>query len=265
MTTAIATTGGEGKKGNLVTFGSLSPDSKQMQIIAANTAGEPISELDLTRVRTPSAGSTTWEIDESGNATSTKEIVGVLTAVGRRGELWPFFDPKKEAPVIVSPDFKIGYRVGDKLGTIDPKALEKYRTGDRTYDWEAMATGPDFGPGTGKDQIGRRCKESRILAVLRDGDIWPVLVSVGPGSLGVFLPFLKKLPCFHYAAVVGLSLRAEESKGGQPYSMIVPRLVGELSDEQAEFVKEHYTTPLNAMFAAPPNMVGGGAQAPVAE
>jgi len=253
MTTALATATGGSK---IVKFDSLVPGSRQMQIIAANTAGEPIRETDLTKVKTPSSGGSTWEIDDSGNVTTTPEIVGVLAAIGRRGVLWPFLDPKKEQPLVVTNDFKVGYRVGDKLGTVDPKALEKYRTGDRTYDWEAMAAGPDFGQGTGKDGIGKRVKEQRTLAVLRDGDVWPVLVSVGPGSLKVFLPFLKKLSVFHWQAIVGLSLRKEESKGGQPYSMIIPRLVGQLPEEQGEFVRATYTTPLNAMFSAPPNSAG---------
>ncbi len=253
MTTAIAPAPAPAGASN-EPFASLVPGSRQMAILMANSAGEPINETDLTRVKNPSSGSVTWEIDENGNTTTTREIVGVLVAKGMRGELWPFIEPKKEAPVIVTNDFVTGYRVSDKLGSIDKDALEKYRTGDRTYDWAAMSSGPDFGWGTGKDGHGKRVKESRIIAILRDGDVWPLLLSVGPGSVGEFMPFLKKLPCYHYEAVIGLGLRKEESKGGQPFSMIVPRLVGQLSPEKGEFVRDLYTKPLTAMFTAIPSM-----------
>lgn len=256
MTTALA----PATAGKTVAFSSLTPGSRQMQIIAANSSGEPISEMDLTKVKTPAGGGSTWEVNDNGNITTCQEITGVLVAIGRRGVLWPWVDPKKDPPIIITNDLKVGYRVGDKLGSVHPEILEKYRTGDRTYDWAAMESGPDFGPGTGKDGIGKRVKEARVLAILRDGDVWPVLVSVGPGSLGLWLPFQKKLPCFHYEAVIGLSLRKVESKGGQPYSQIIPRLVGQLSEEQGEFVRKMYTEPLNAMFTAPPNAaaVAGG-------
>lgn len=249
MTTALSTPASAGTN---VAFKSLVPGSRQMAILEANMDGEAINEMDLTKVKTPAGGGTTWEIDVAGNTETAQEIVGVLVAIGKRGFLWPKLDPGTDQPVVVSHDLKIGYRIGDKMGDVDPKALEKYRVGDRTYNWEAISTSPEFGPGTGKDGIGKRVKESRVLAILRDGDVWPVLVSIGPGSLAGFLPWLKKLPSFHYEAVVGLSLRKEKSKGGQPYSEIVPRLAGTLSEEQGEFVRKLYTEPFKKMFTAPP-------------
>lgn len=250
MTTAIST---PATAGNLVSFKSLVPGSRQMAIIAANMDGEPISEMDLTKVKTPAGGGTTWEIDSNGNVETTQEIVGVLVAIGKRGVLWPYDDPSESRPVIVTNDLKVGYRVSDDLGSIDPKALDRYRVGDRRYDWEAISTSPEFGPGSGRDGRGKRVKESRILAILRDGDVWPMLVSVGPGSLGSFLPWAKKLSVFHFEAVVGLKLEKTKNKGGQPYSMIVPRLVGVLSEEQGEFVRTTYTEPLKKMFSLAPN------------
>lgn len=246
MTTAIS-----GPKN--VTFGSLVPGSRQMAIIAANMDGEPINEMDLTRVKTPAGGGTTWEIDNQGNVETATEIVGVLVAIGKRGVLWPREEIGEEPPVIVTTDLVTGYRVSDKLGDIDPKALDQYRIGDRRYSWEAISNSPEFGPKSGKGGVGKRVKESRTIAILRDGDVWPLLVSIGPGSLGSFLPFLKKLPCFHYEAVIGLKLQKEKSKSGIGYSMIVPRLVGQLTEEQGEFVRKTYAENLKKMFSAVPN------------
>ena len=91
-----------------------------------------------------------------------------------------------------------------------------------------------------------------MLAILRQGETWPLLVTVGPGSLRNFLPFAKRLPDFHYACVVGLKLAKVKSSGGQPYSTIVPRLVGVVSEEQAEMARVTYTEPLKRMFSATP-------------
>ena len=245
MSTALATAS--------VPFAGLTPGSRQMAIIEANLEGEGISEMDLTKVKTPAGGGTTWEIDNQGNIETSPEIVGVLVAIGKRGLLWPFDEIGSDPPVVATSDLITGYRTGDKLGDVKAEDLEKYRIGDRRYDWAAMAEGPEFGPKTGKGGVGERVKESRTLAILRDGDTWPVLVSIGPGSLGTFMPFLKKLSCFHFEAVIGLRLERTTSKAGKPYSEIIPRLVNQLTEEQGEFVRKMYTEPMKKTFGALPN------------
>ena len=128
-----------------VDYPSLSPNSRQAQIILANLDGEPMAEQDLIRVPTPAGGGVTWNIDANGNVETTDEIEGLLVCIGKRGVLWPKDDPSEMRPVIVSNDLLVGYRVSDDLGSIDPKALEKYRIGDRRYDWAALSSSPEFG------------------------------------------------------------------------------------------------------------------------
>lgn len=132
MSTAISTTV------KTIDYPALSPTSRQARIIAANLAGEPMRESDLIRVPTPAGGGTVWSIDNQGNTETTDEIVGVLVAEGRRGTLWPKDDPSEMRPVIVTHDLLVGYRVSDDLGDCDPAALERYRIGDRKYDWAAV-------------------------------------------------------------------------------------------------------------------------------
>jgi len=243
MTTAIATT--------KIEYPALAPNSRQARIIEQNLGDEPMRITDLVRVKTPLGGATTWNVEVNGNQTSCDELVGLLVGEAKHGVLWPSDDPTEQRPVVVTNDLLVGYRVSDDLGSVDPAALERYRIGDRRYDWAALSTGPEFGYGGGKG-AGKRVKESRILAILREGDVWPVLVTVGPGSLASWLPFRKRLPCFHYEAVIGLKLEKVKGAAGQPYSMIVPRLVAELSEEQGEVARKLYTAPLTAMFNAPP-------------
>jgi len=246
MSTTIATI--EEKK---VSYPALVPNSRQARIIQQNLGDEPLRITDLVRVKTPLGGATKWTLDIHGNQETCDELVGLLVGECKYGALWPSENPTEQRPVVVTNDLLVGYRVSDDLGTVDPRALEKYRIGDRRYDWAALSTGPEFGYGGG-GKAGKRVKESRILAILREPDVWPVLVTVGPGSLASWLRFRKMLPCLHYEAKVGLRLEKAKGAGGEPYSMIVPRLVAELSEEEGEVARQLYTVPLTAMFATPP-------------
>lgn len=246
MSTAIATVDEK-----IVDYPALAPDSRQALIIQSNLDGERMTELDLVRIPTPLGGTTTWNVNIDGNVESTDEISGLLVAEAKRGTLWPSVNPTEQRPVIVTHDLVTGYRVSDDLGSeIDPEALEKYRIGDRRYDWAALSMSPEFG--FGSFGAGRLAKESRLLAILRQGETWPILVTVGPGSLGNWLPFRKRLPCYHFEAVVGLKLARAKGSAGQPYSQIVPRLIGTVSIEQGKVAKATYTDSLKAMFNAPP-------------
>lgn len=245
MTTALST--------NVLDFRSLAPDSRQIRVIEANLDGEPINEQDLTRVKTPAGGGTKWMVNVGGNEEACDEIVGLLVCIAKRGILWPQDDPTDQRPVIVTNDLLVGYRVSDDLGSIDPAALERYRIGDRRYDWAALAASPEFGYGASRGGSGKRVKESRILAILRDGDVWPMLVTIGPGSLKSWNSFQKTgLPSFHWECVIGLKLEKAKSAAGQPYSTIVPRIVGTVSEESGDIARRIYTEPLKRMFSAPP-------------
>lgn len=246
-----------------VDYPCLSPNSRQARIIAANLDGEPMTELDLIKVPTPAAGGTTWSFDNNGNVETTDEIVGLLVGIGKRGVLWPHEDPSDKPPVVVSHDLLVAYRTSDDsaLGDISPKSLEKHRIGDRQYDWVSLSSSPEFGKGSARNGTGRRCKESRLLAILRHGEAWPLLVSVGPGSLWDWNRFQKRLPDVYWACEVGLRLRKEKSDGGAPYSVITPRVAGVISEEQAEMARALYAEPLKKMFDAPPIRGGGSAAA----
>jgi hypothetical protein len=244
VTTAITTT-------KMIDFPALSADSRQMQIVEANLEGEPMREVDLVRVPTPLGGATKWTVEVNGNSTTCDELVGLCVAYAKRGVLWPSQNPTEQRPVIVSNDLLVGYRVSDDIGSeIDPKVLERFRVGDRTYDWKALAASPEFGHGAGHG--AKRVKESRIIALLREGDVWPVLVSVGPGSLRGFVPFMRRLPTFHYECVLGLKLEKAKGAAGQPYSMIVPRVVGTITEEQGAIARRVYADPLKRLFSEPP-------------
>lgn len=245
MSTALST------NVQIVDFPALSPNSRQLRIIESNLDGQPMSEMDLVRVKTPLGGSTTWSFEVNGNVETADEIVGLLVAIGKRGYLWPSDDPTEQRPVVVSPDLLVGYRTSDDLGSVSPASLEKYRIGDRRYDWAAMSASQEFGFGSGKNG-SKRIKEQRILAILRAGDVWPMLVTVGGGSLRAWEKFRRGLPTFHYECVIGLKATKTKNAAGQPFSQLASRLVGQVSEEQGEMARRVYTESLAKMFATPP-------------
>ncbi len=233
-------TGFEGSK-----FLALRPESDVREALMANLGpGETLQASDLPRVPTPSGGGKVWAWTDSGNnEQSAKSIEGVLAYYGVRGTLWGSEEPQgKASPVLVTYDLLTAIRVNDDIGDLDADVLESCRTGDRTYDWQRL---PYNQYGTSKSGRGKRCKESRLMAILRADEAWPLLVAAGPGSLKTVVPFVKRLPVPHFRAVVSLTLEKIENSGGQPYSQIVPKLTGTLSREEGELVRRLYTVPLS--------------------
>ena len=92
-----------------------------------------------------------------------------------------------------------------------------------------------FGSATkdGKPARGQACKATRLLFMVRPGDLIPIAVVAPPSSLkGVKTYFLRmasqSIP--FYGVVTALSLEKDKNKDGISYSKIVPRLVARLDD-----------------------------------
>ena len=226
-------------------FLALRPDSDVREALMANLGpGETLLSSDLPRVPTPAGGGRMWGWTDSGNnEQSSKSIDGILVYYGVRGTLWGSEEPQgKTSPVLVTYDLMTAHRMNDDIGDLDSDALESCRIGDRLYDWTRL---PYNQYGTSKSGRGKRCKESRLLAILRSDEAWPLLVTAGPGSLKTVTPFVKRLSVPHFRAIVSLTLDKVENSGGQPYSQIVPKLLGTISKEEGEIVKRIYTEPLS--------------------
>jgi hypothetical protein len=246
-TTEIATVGE-------VSYAALTAGSRQAAILRHNLGGNPMTELDLPLVKQP-VHSTTWRFEVNGNEETTDEIQGLLVGTGIRGALWPSEDPTGQRPVVLSHDGIVGYKVSEVLGTIDPDSLERYRTGDGEYDWIALRQSKEFGFDAVKNGGKKRVKESKLLAILRPGEVWPLRVRASAASIGGIEHFIRTLSCFDYEAFVGLRLVREKTSNGVEYTKVAPRLIGTISEEQGEMARQIYYEPLQAMFSARPNGV----------
>ena len=236
---------------------ALRPDSDVREALMANLGpGESISASDLPRVPTPAGGAKMWSwVDAGNNDQSAKSIDGILVYYGVRGVLWGSEDPTAGTqPVLVTYDLMNAVRINDDIGDLDSDVLESCRTGDRTYDWNRLPYNrfPSDG-GLGSSSRSKRCKESRLLAILRQDEAWPLLVTATVGSLKTVTPFVRRLAVPHYRAVISLTLDRVENAAGQAYSQIVPKYLGEISKEEGQLVKRLYTEPLSKIateFAA---------------
>lgn len=230
---------------------ALQSDGDAREAMLANLGDSAsLTESDLKRVKIPSGGGTKWTIPSVSGDEMVDEIEGILAAICPRGVLWPQEEPKQGTlPLLRTDDLKIAYRVGPDNGDVKPDDLEKYHIVGSAepplYNWEAMTgDGGLFGFGSGKGGHGKRAKEQRVLFILRERDMFPLVITVQPGSLKAMKQFIVGLTAEgipHYRAVVGLALKKETSAGGQMYSQIVPRLIGQLTPEQGSIVRRDYT------------------------
>lgn len=238
MTTALATVDAGG-------YLALQAGGEILEAMAANLGeGASLKESDLTRVKTPSGGGTTWSIPSITGDEDCKEIVGVICYMCVRGLLWRSDEPEEGSlPVLMSHDLKTAKLVIDRADVPEDMLADiDAATGpDGEIDWEKL---PQSQFGSGKNGNGKAVKEQRVLYILREQDTLPIVVAINPGSLkdwGRFVVEMTKAGVPYWRAVVGLSLEKEKSTGGSPYSKVVPRLVGVLTPEQGKSIYANVT------------------------
>lgn len=215
--------------------------------------GDVFSEQDLTRVKTPAGGGLHWTVDGPGGPEVCSEIEGLLVFNCRQGLIWKSLevDKNRDKPIVRSSDLIYG-KLNVPEEEVPPEmlaVLKQHELPDQpgVYNWADL---PYTQFGTGKKGQGKFAKESRVLFILRKGDAWPLMIKCGPGSLGEVQKFIKRLQVPQYRAVVGLSLKVETSRGGDDYSMIVPKYKGCLTAEEGAIVKAMYTDRLRSSHEA---------------
>lgn len=237
-------------------FLALRPDSELREAMEANYAeGETLKFGDLIRASVPSGGATKWTIPTLEGDVQLDEIVGACVYYKPSGTLWPSFDPiEGEPPLLRTRDLKVAERVGDDYGDLNPDVLEEARLldeagqpcstpdGRELYDWQKLAYNAW---GSGKDGIGKRCKETRLMCLLQEDQMFPLFIQIPTGSIKPVTRFTRLLtrPTWNY--VFGLSLVKEKSSGGITYSQIKPRLVKTLDPAEVAALKRTYTDTLD--------------------
>lgn len=232
-------------------FSTLSEESPMLEIMRENMIdGDSFSEQHLIRVKTPSGGALTWEIPNVNGPEFTREIEGLWLFQRKEGVLWPTLETTTgKRPVLQTTDLKVASMQipEDEVPPEMLKAIKPFEISPGIYRWKEL---PYMQNGTGKNGVGTWAKETRRLFILRKQDMWPLVVSVGPGSRKPFDKFVAQLDCVYHRCIIGLTLREEISKTGQKYSQIVPAKKGTVDDATWAISQTLFTDRLKESHAA---------------
>ena len=197
----------------------LALTNNALDIIRANLKSQPLT-LDLfDMVKSPSGGSTVFEVPGLSGNEAAKELEGIILDYTTPRAYWDTPDPVEGTPPVCMSQNSI-----------------------ISEDGKACAHCPynDFGSKDGASNA-KACKESVLLFLLRSGSIFPLLVRVPVTSKPRFLKFSTRLlstltPIS--SVVTKITLEKATSKQGKPYALFNFEAVGTLSPEEAAKARE---------------------------
>jgi len=189
----------------------------------AAAISEELDGLDLTfdRIKIPAAGNITFEVPgEDGEPEPVKEFSAVILY---HHPLFWYYKTKytggNNPPDCSSIDGKVGH--GDPGGECGNCPLNQYETAEE-----------------GK---GKACKNRRLLYVLREGDVFPLMLSLPVGSIKEFTNYLKRILSKGHtsnAVVTRFSLKKATSQGGVIYSQAQFAVDRVLTPEECAYIKK---------------------------
>lgn len=225
-------------------FPAIAPTAEMMEVFEDNLAGEDLGVRDFKRVKVPSGELDAWMVTRAGTQQAVKEIVGVLVAIRARRSYWESNDPDGSFPDCTSSDGKTPdaggrYHPSGELGHLNPTGLCR--------NCPMAQRGSD--PNSDK---GQACREQRLLFVVPNGAMFPVVVTAPRTSVRRVVAYAMdlseaQLPYFAVETALGLS-KAKSGKG-QTYNQIDLRMVGELTEAERQAAKI-YGVEIKAMVDA---------------
>ena len=198
-----------------------------------NVGAEGLALTDLPRIPMPAGGSTTWEIPDAlgGKAKASGELDFLLTYWTPARLWWPVdpAEPNKlsgDPPECSSADGQVPISGG-------AFALDGAQAGRNPGGTCLTCPMSKFGssekPGSGK---GQACSDRRLMFVIGEGDILPMLISTPPTSKKALKDFhlglVRAYPGVHYSAFQIRYELEKVSAGGNNYAVVKPSLLGVL-------------------------------------
>lgn len=193
-----------------------------------------IGEFDLQRLRVPSGGVLTWQVDTLNGPESRKTIEGVVVAQKNARAYWSV--PYGEGDGNMPPDCTSEDGVTGS-GNLPMVAVEAMGAQARPHGPWNCADCPfsKFGSAqkNGQPQRGQACKQVALLFVMQPDDILPSIIAAPPTSLKALKQFRVRLvnagiPYWR----VKLKFRLDEARnaGGIKYGQIQPFIDGTVKD-----------------------------------
>lgn len=191
---------------------------------------EEMAGLQITfdRVKIPSGGGLAFEVpgDDPNNPDMVKELVGVIVDQHPVNAFWSDkYSGQNNPPDCSSMDGKVG--IERATGAKRPCNSCPYNA------WGSAQDGTN----------GKACKNMRRVYILREGEMFPLLLTLPPTSLKNFSDFMAK-------RIVGKGRRSSEvitkvtlkktnNSGGIQYSQAVFAVAGVLDPETAQKAAEY--------------------------
>lgn len=207
----------------------------ELQEVITDNLGEGggISLFDLPRVKVPSGGGTAWDIPSLEGSEVSKEIVGIPVFWEDAKDMW--IKGQDEGGGGAAPDCSGQLVKVEELGISVWTGHGSRWEGDDNGPHDC-ATCPYEAFGSGKDGKGKKCKDTRIVAILRPGDMLPLILVLPTMSVPVFKKYCTNLlvrGIKYYGAVARFTLAKTQNKAGTTYSQVQVELVEKLDGDSA--------------------------------
>lgn len=191
-------------------------DETSLEAMIYNLQGESLSEFDLDRIKVPSGGGAFFQVPTAEGIQALKEVTGILLHIGIRRSYWVDPNPTGVPPSCYSTDGLLG--IGEPGGDCGPCPFNQFGSGVKS---------------DGKQAKGKRCREMRVMLIIRPEDRLPLVVMAPPASIKGVKQFLMRLPVFMFQAVTKFTLVPDKADG-VPYSKVVPEFVGAIDLQAAK-------------------------------
>jgi hypothetical protein len=188
--------------------------SDLQEVLTENFGGGDINlDRDLDRIKVPSGGGLQWRVPTLEGDEDRSELTGVIVLWKNVRQYYAtsFDEAPNMPPTCSSPDGVIGLGHPDHEGADDPEGPPITRE---------CATCPQaqWGSGNGK---GQACQQNRLLFMLTEGDMLPLVVKLPATSIKPCAEYFKKLtrtgkPFF--AVQTKITLERSKSGDGIEYS-----------------------------------------------
>jgi hypothetical protein len=189
---------------------------------------------EFPRIKFPSGGGLAFEIPGEDEATVAVELIGVVVDQHRMNAYWSKpYDGTKNPPDCMSLDGKVGFA--------SPEADVPWRGG-----CQDCSTCPlnQFGTAVkdGQKTNGKACKNMRRVAMLREGEILPILITIPPTSCKEWDAYIVGLTSKlkrPYGVVTKIKLKKATNSGGIEYSKGVFTKAGDLTPEETKHMQAY--------------------------
>lgn len=223
----------------LTRFPAFVPDDEDLAEILEETYedGAPVVR-DLPRVKFPSSGGTSWEINVGGEEKTLKALTGIPVFIAPQRMFWTDPDPKGNPPECMSADGKTPVPGG--LYAADGARARQNPAGD-CRSCPMAQWGSDL-----KGRAGQGCREQRLIFLMTEGALLPTVVTVPPSSKKIIVDFIQglvateRLP--YWAAEMTFTLAKTRAKGGEEYSELVPVVTRRLAADEVKVTKQYKDT-----------------------